>query len=257
MLFVPLVIALGIADSFAAIPSLLLVVAVTGAFLAREAASLLIRRRGPEGTAFWLAVYLVVFLIGALPLLVHYRRMALAQVGAAAVGLFLLHSLLLVWPSRRRLDRSQWGEILAVGALALTAPAAWVVAFGALDSRAWWVWAACTLFFSSGVFFVKMLLAAARMRGEFRAPERWRAGRDNLVYHALLLALVVGALWIPGGGAGILLALAYLPAILRAFRGWLRLSNVLPPLKRVGVLEVLYSLWFAGFFIVAVRALGL
>jgi len=255
MLYAPLVIALGAVDSAAGLPAFLLVVAVTGAYLARNAAGLLIRQRGKEGTTFWLGVFLAVFLLSLVPLLAVYHRIELLQVGLAAGALFLLHSLLLVWPSRRRLDRSLWGEILAVGALALTAPAAWIAVGSAPDGRMWLIWAACTLFFSSSVFFVKMLLAAARIKGAFQAANRWRAGRDNLLYHSLLTPAIAAASLLLGGWGGACVALAYLPILLRAFVGWHRLSNTLPPLKRVGILEVIYSLWFTGFFLAAVRTL--
>jgi hypothetical protein len=251
ILYAPLLIALAATPPFALAPSLLLILAVTGLFLAREAAGLRLRRRGQEGTAFWLGVYLALALAGALPLVLVYHRLALLPIGLLVVGLFALHALLLLWPARKRLDRSQWGEILGVGALALTAPAACVVAGGALDGRAWMLWAACVLYFSSSIFFVKMLLAAVKVRGDFGWPERWRIGRDNLTYHVLLVGGTVILAARFGAGSGLLVAIAYLPVLFRAFRGWATLSNKLPPLKRVGLAETFYSLWFMGFFLAA------
>ena len=253
ILYAPLFIALAATPPFALAPSLLLVLAVTGLFLAREAAGRLLRRRGQAGTTFWLGVYLAAALAGTLPLLRSYRRLALLHVGLLVVGLFALHALLLLWPARKRLDRSQWGEILGVGALALTAPAAYVVARGALDSRAWTLWAACVLYFSSGIFYVKMLLAAVKVRRVIGWPERWRVGRDNLLYHLLLVGGVAVLAAQQGGRSGLLVALAYLPALCRAFRGWATLTNRLPPLKRVGLAETFYSLWFLGCFLAALR----
>jgi hypothetical protein len=251
ILYAPLLITLAVVPPFRLAPSLLLLLAVTGLFLSREAAGLLIRRRGRAGTAFWLGVYLILALAGALPLFLVYHRLALLPVGALVVLLFALHARLLVWPARRRLDRSQWGEILAAGALALTAPAAYVVARGTLDSRAWVLWACCTLFFSSSIFFVKMLLGAGKVRGDFGWPERWRVGRDNLLYHLLLAVSVAALALLRGGESGVLAAVAYVPVLARAFKGWATLSNRLPPLKRVGAGETVYSLWFIGFIIAA------
>ncbi len=251
ILYAPLAMTLAVARPFRLAPSLLLLLAVTGLFLSREAAGLLLRRRGKGGTAFWLAVYLALALMGALPLLLIYQRMALLRVGALVLALFALHSLLLLWPARRRLDRSQWGEILATGALALTAPAAYSVATGRLDGFAWCLWAACTLYFSSSIFFVKMLLAAGKVRGAFGRRERWQAGRDNLNYHVLLVLIVVAVTALRGGPGAFLALAAYLPALFRALRGWATLSNKLPPLKRVGMGETLYALWFIGFFLSA------
>jgi hypothetical protein len=48
--------------------------------------------------------------------------------------------------------------------------------------------------------------------------------------------------------------LAYLPALGRALRGWMTLSNKLPSLRRVGVGETLYAVWFAGFLLGALRS---
>ncbi len=245
----PLLIALAATLPFAWMPSLLLVLAVTALFLWREAAGLLLRRRGTEGTALWLGIYTATAALSALPLFLVYHRMALLPIGLLAAGLFALHALLLLWPARRRLDRSQWGEILAVGALALTAPAAYVVARGSLDGRAWYLWAACTFYFSSSIFFVKMLLAAVKVKGAFTPGDRWRVGRDNLLYHLLLACVVTAAAALQGGTGAALAAIAYLPALLRAFRGWATLSNKLPPLKRVGLGETFYSLWFTGCFL--------
>jgi hypothetical protein len=254
ILYAPLVIAFAAARPFALGPALLLVLAVTGLYLARNAAGLLFRWRGKEGTAFWLAVYLLLAAAGALPLLLAYGRTDLLLLGLIAAGLFGVHSALLVLPAKKRLDRSQWGEILAVGALALTAPAAWAVSTGRLDGRAWLLWAACALYFSSGIFFVKMLLGAVKVRGDFTTRDRRRVGRDNLLYHALLTVLVLSgaaALGGVGGGFGVL---AFLPALLRAFAGAARLTNALPPLKQVGLLETAYSLWFMGFLLAALLA---
>jgi hypothetical protein len=54
-----------------------------------------------------------------------------------------------------------------------------------------------------------------------------------------------------GGPGAILVTLAYLPALWRALRGWTTLSNKLPPLKRVGIAETCYALWFTSFLLAA------
>jgi hypothetical protein len=256
ILYAPLVVALAAVWPFAPWPAFLLLLAVTGAFLVRNVAGLLIRRRGERRLERWLALYLALLTAGALPLFLIYRRFALLPVGMLAALLFALHAWLSVWPARRRLDRSQWGEILAVGALALTAPAAYVAARGALDGTAWCLWAACTLYFSSSIFFVKMLLAAVKVRGAFSPRERWNVGRENLVYHLLLAGIVMLLAARIGGWSGLLAFLAYLPVIVRALVGWAALSNALPPLKRVGLAETFYSLWFSAFFLAALRIGG-
>ncbi|MBI4551187.1 MAG: YwiC-like family protein [Candidatus Latescibacteria bacterium] len=256
MLYAPLVIVLAAVRPVAVLPSLFLILTVTSVFLGQYALRVFIRRRGPRLVVAWLGVELTLLAAGLLPLLFVYRLTGLLAIGALAAALFGLHTLLLYWPSRKRLDRSQWGETLAVGALALTAPAAYVVARGGLDPIAWSIWAACVLYFSSGIFYVNMLLSAARIRGEFDARDRWRVGRDLVVYHVLLILVVGGASLAIGGWAAPLAALAYVPVLVRAFWGWATLSNELPPLTRVGLREVAYTLWFTGVFVAALRSMA-
>ncbi len=253
ILYAPMLIAVAAAGRFDPVPELLLLLAVTGAFLARNAVGLLLRGRGKDGVAGWLGVYVLLFAAGALPLLAAYRRYALLEVGAVVAGLFLVHAALTVWPSRERLDRSQWGELLAVGALAMTGPAAWVVATGRFPAVAWALWAACVLFFSSSIFNVKMLLSAVKVKGEPSPSDRWRLGRDTLIYHGLLTVILDAAAVRLGGLAGVLVALAYLPIVARALASWATLSSKLPPLKRVGLLETVYSLWFVALLIAVIR----
>jgi hypothetical protein len=241
ILYAPLFIGFGAAGVAAPVRWLLLAAAVLGAFLAREAAGLLLRRRGGSGVGFWLAVYLGILLGGALPLLFCYRIASLIPIGALAALLFGIHTFLLM---RGRLDRSQWGEILGVGALALTAPAAYAVATGRLDAQAWLLWAACLLYFSSAIFSVKMHLNAAKAKRDWNEAKRREIGRDTLQYHLLLGAVLLLAALRIGGSAAVWLASAYLPAIIRGLRGWVGLSPVLPPLKRVGIQETLLSVWF-------------
>lgn len=251
ILYCSLLLGFGAAAVVAPMQWLLLTSAVTGAFLTREAASLLLRRRGKTGTGFWLGVYLTFSLGGGLPLLFYYRVASLLLFGALAVLLFGIHSLLLL---RERLDRSQWGEVLGVGALTLAAPAACTLAMGRLNSEAWLLWVACLLYFSSGVFTVKMYLNAARAKREWNETRRREIGRDTLQYHLLLAgALIFAALRIGVGQSGWIIA-AYLPALIRALRGWARLTPVLPPLKRVGLQEALLAVWFTGCLLAALTA---
>jgi hypothetical protein len=151
-----------------------------------------------------------------------------------------------------------WGELLAVLALALTGPAAVVVATGgALGAAALAVWAGCVLFFAGGVFHVKMLLASAKFRHGLTTAQRWSVGRGHLVFHALLaLVVTAGAAAAGGAAAGALLVAAFLPALARAFHGWATLDGTLPPLKRVGIRETILAVWFVGFGAAALRLLA-
>lgn len=253
MLIAPMLVALAAAPQPSGGRAALAAIAVIGAFLAREPADLLIRGRGKPGTLFWLAAYLAVALAGALPLAFVTPGMALPVIGAVAAGLFAVHAALLAWPARRRLDRTQAGEGLAVVGLTLSAPLAYAAQTGRLDGLAVCLWAACALYFGGGVFHVKMLLSAVKGRSALTAVDRLRLGRFNLAYHAAMLLIVIWAAPKAGPVGGALALAAYAPAILRAAWGTARLSRTLPPLKRVGVLETLYALWFGGAFAAALR----
>jgi uncharacterized membrane protein YhaH (DUF805 family) len=250
ILYAPMVVALVSVHRIKWLPAILLVIAVTGVYLARHALALIIRRRDDPGTPGWLAVYVMIAAAGAIPLLAWYRVWPLIEVGLGAAVLFGIHAALIAIPARKRLDRSQWGEILAVSALTLTAPAVYAVADSRLDARALVAWVGCTLYFASGIFFVKMLLASVKVKGTFTWPDRWRVGRDHVLFHALLVALlVVGAVvCAPRAPLAVALVVAgYLPALYRAAKGWVGMSGHLPPLKKVGMGETVYAVWFAVF----------
>jgi hypothetical protein len=239
------------------VPVLLLVSCVTGLFLARHVAALLLRQRGKQSRTRhqrWLACYLAMAAAGGLPLLVVFHCFGLLPLAAIAACLFAVHSALQRGPGGKRLDRSQWGEILAVAALTLTAPAAYVVAGGTQQAVAWCLWTVCILYFSSGVFHVKMLLAAAKVKGAFNARAQWHVARDNLLYHVLLVVVLSFTLAHLGGQAAMLAALAFAPIIVRGLWSAATLSNKLPSLKRVGLTETMYAIWFVVSFSLALRA---
>lgn len=249
ILYAPLVLGFASAGLVTPLRWLLLCLAVTGAFMGREAAGLLLRKRGKAGTGFWLGVYTGLFLAGTLPLLFYYRVVPLVAIGAVAALLFCIHS---YWLLHGRMDRSQWGEILGVGALTLTAPAAYATATGGVTPTAWLLWAACLLYYSSSIFTVKMFLGAAKAKRDWSDERRRDIGRDCLLYHLLLTAALIATACRVGGRESLWLVLAYVPALIRAFRAVAALTPVLPPLKRVGIQETLLAVWFSGCLLAAV-----
>ena len=295
ILYAPLLAGLGMGRSFPTIPALLLILAVTGLYLARHAAALILRRRGDNSTATWLAVYLTGGVVGGVLLLSSYHDFALIPIAGIAGGLFLAHSTLVassqktglqpkrteelnhsktegslrrlfaastaestrriqsLVPKGRRADRSEWGEVIGVAGLVLTGPAGCVVARGSMDERAWMLWIACTLYYSSAIFFVKMLLAAVRGKQEMTRASRLRVGRPNLVYHLGLGVAVSAAAFLIGGRSGALVAAGYIPILLRGIRGTFQLSHHPPKLKRVGIAESIYAAWFTACLVAASR----
>jgi hypothetical protein len=187
-------------------------------------------------------------------MLSSFSKVPLFVVGSIALLLFSIHSLLLKYSGRKRLDRTEWGEILGVAALTLTAPAAYTSATGYLDVRAVIIWLACVAYYSSSVFYVKMWLTAAKLKKSWCESSRRRTGQQNNVYNVMLvIAVSISASQLVSAYAALAVLAAFAPAIMRSARGYIRLSPQLPPLKKVGLQETLYAVWFTALVAVALR----
>lgn len=253
MLYTPILIVLLSTPARHVLPDLLLLSAATSAFCLQHVARIMLRRRRIQGNSAWFAVFLSLLLASGLPLLLVPRLRALLGIALLAAGIFGVNTALSLSRARRRFERTLWGETLGVLALTLTGPAASVVARGALGSPAWRLWAGAALYFTSGVFYVNLLLAAARSKTALDTRTRWRLGRGHLIYHALLAALVGCASVTMTPLPALLFVMAYAPILVRAFRGWIDLSNRRPNLKQVGMAELFYTLWFTGCWVAWLR----
>lgn len=249
MLYVPVIIAAFRAGAVPFIPFVLLLCAITGAFLVRHAAELVLRGKGSNATKIWLTVYLAITVTCGGDLLFSANFSRLAIIFLAAAVLFGLHAWLAVTPSRKRLDRTIWGELLGIAALCLTGPATWIVCISHTPLEAWLEWGACLLFFGSGIFHVKMLLDCGKL-SRSNTPDTYRriVGASKL-YHLLIIPLAFLPLLIIGVH-GVWIAVAFLPAVFRAWQGILHPPYRIPSLKKVGYMETLYSVWFICFIII-------
>lgn len=236
MLSVPLL--LGAWGVHAALtPTFLLIVATLAAFCAQNLVRLWLRKRTSHRDLGWLALFAVIGLAAIAPLLLQVPRWQdFAVLGGVAVLFLAVQGVLLLIPARKRLDRSLWGELAAIPALTLPGPAACALAMP-LGIKALVVWGLSIAFFASGVFAVKLVLASARFRKGLTNKERWGIGWPHVLYHALLLVglLLLRSPW---------LALAFLPALIRAVLTYVQLDGKLPPLKKVGMREAALALWF-------------
>ena len=177
------------------------------------------------------------------PLVWVWRLKWIAALGGVALTL-------LVWNAAqvaRREERSMFTEILGIAGLTLTAPASYYA--GSLDwtPTTMWLWLLNALYFVGSVFYVRMRVRTAypKSAAELRGL-RWVCG----VYHVGLV-LIVG--FIPGIGASrLMLAAAYLPVILRAIWHLARRTPQLS-LRRIGRLEIVYSLVFLACVVAAFR----
>jgi hypothetical protein len=228
MFFIPLLLGLLAAGRFG-IPGLLFLLSATAAFLAREPVMTAWRgwrRETPTGRAGRAAIGCVA-VSGAfgLPLVALFGRYWLLPVAAAAGST-------VVWHAERAMrgkGRSVIAELFAIAASMLAAPAAVYAATGQW-TPGWELWALCTGYFLSSVFYVKMRVTSAHMSGK---PAARRARVQCTAYH---MGLAAALPFIP-------VPLGYAPVILRALHRVLRPTSELN-LKKIGWTEVGYSLWF-------------
>jgi len=240
MFYVPLVVGAVVAASFSWRLALL-ALSATFLFIARE--SLVVwwraRQRGrPQREAqLRLLIYCGLAAVFGAPLVFVYRLVWLIPFAVVAVILLAVNM-----KQAEQLDeRTIIGEILAIIGMTMTAPAAYYVARGEWHGSALWLWALNALYFTSSVFYVKLRVLTAHARtDEMRRQIRRRCA----LYHGFLLgALVVFTLT---GNVNLLAVIAFAPALGRAFWHLVNPAGQLN-LRRVGVLEIVYSLVFLVF----------
>ncbi len=218
---------------------LLLMVAATALFLAREPVARLVRgsRHGvrPDLRRLWIrwaAGWAALGLACVVILVTVFERGRLLLLGTGALPLLGVH----LWLTERREDRSTPAELLGIVALTLTAPAAWYTVTGRITPDGWWLWFLCVLYFSSAVFFVKMQVS------RFLKTERFVSlRRRHVAYHAVMVVCVAAAT--AAGPVSPWIASGYVPILVRSAAGALWGPKKLN-LKRLGFLEVAYTCWF-------------
>ncbi len=177
--------------------------------------------------------------VALLPPLVRYRLTALLVLGAIA-GVLVAGSMLLVY---RRLDHALAGQVLAPAGLALSAPAAYYVARGALDRVALALWAINFLFFLGAVFYVRLKIDALKNTAALAPPPaKLRFAAQTLAIDLAILAAVLLALRL--GSLSPWAVLAFVPAAIQTVGGAARLDHP-ARLKRVGILATAHSVLFA------------
>lgn len=215
-------------------------VAVTAFFLARHPLSRLARLRavGPiDADKFnywvrWFVIYLVAGLAATVPLLLYYKLWYLLPLGGASALVLSAH----LYLSTNRAERRLLGEFLGVAGLTLTAPGAYYVLEGRVDEVALFLWFWNLLYFTSGIFYVKMRVGCFAGK-----PDPHLLLWQCALYHLLLLGLVVA--WVWWGWVSALFLLAFLPIVVRAFAGMLIRHRGLN-LKRIGYMEIGFTVIF-------------
>src|SRR5690349_10805884 len=141
-IFSPLLIGIFAGKHFS-IDSLYLMIATLTAFLLRQPVTMAIKAwsgRRPKtdlpAAYFWITFYAAITLL-ALVELIHGGFGYLLYLAVPGVPVFAWH----LWLVSKREERRQLNvEIIAIGVLALAAPAAYWVGIGRYDPLGWWLW---------------------------------------------------------------------------------------------------------------------
>ncbi|MEW6208855.1 MAG: YwiC-like family protein [Acidobacteriota bacterium] len=240
MLYVPMVVGVIVAGGFPA-RALLIALAVTAVFISRPSMQSWWRARS-QGQTDKDSFRAMIFCLGlaaacGLPLILIDHLYGLIPLGAASALLLALNAEQTV----RRQDRAVANEILAILGLTLTAPVAYYAVRGAWDAKAICLWAMCALFFASSVFYVRLRVYSVNARKEDERRKLWRA---CALYHSFLLVSLV-ALAVTGN-LRVFALIAFAPALGRSFRHMIAPVGRLN-LKKIGVMEIVYSIVFLIF----------
>ena len=246
MLYVPFVAGALVGGSFS-LRIVLLFFAITFFFIARE--SLLAWWRGrrqarpAEGSGRTALIYLALAALSGAPLVLVYKLYWLAV--PATVGVILLA--INAEQAARRQDRTLSGEFMAIGGLTLTAAAALYTGSGRWDITSLWLWAMCALYFASSVFYVKLRVYTMSPRKEEARRHMWWASAG---YHLFLLAGL--AAFAATGSLSLFALVAFTPVLGRTFWSLFKPARQIN-LKRIGVLEIIYSVVFLVFITLSFR----
>jgi hypothetical protein len=240
MLYVPFTVGalVGSGPSFSPVELLLLLLSVTFAFIARQPFLewQRARIRGKQTVGAWrmMLVYIGLFGLFGGAVVLLYHRLWLVPVAILAVLLFALNG----WQAARREDRTVIGETMAILGLTLSAPTAYYVCRGEWDSSAWLLWGLSILFFTSSVFYVKLRVHSLNRRREGLQKLSWRR---CALYHLFLIAALV--LLAVTGNTNFFVLVAFAPVLTRTLWQLVRPAGQ-TSLKRIGVLEIVYSVFF-------------
>jgi hypothetical protein len=237
MLYVPFVLGLAVAGRIN-LPVFFLLFSTTAMFISRE--SLLIwsraRARGSDagGAGRMLLLYLALGAAFGAPLIFAYQLYWLILLGLIGAALLLINSKQATQLEERRMT----SEVMAIGGLTLTAPAAYYAACGQWDLTAFWLWLLSMLYFASSVFYIKLRIYRLNPR---KQAEQLQAQRSCFFYHSFLIVALLVLIF--AGGLGLLAFIAFTPVLVRTFWGIFKPKTKVN-LTRAGILEIVYSLVF-------------
>jgi hypothetical protein len=247
----PLLIGLFAAGGWS-IASLYLILAALAAFLIRQPITMAVKvysgrrsRRDLPAAWFWIAAYGLIGLLALAGLIAQgYAYVLLLALAGGPV--FAWHLYLV----SRRSERRQLGvEIVATGALALAAPAAYWVGVERPDPLGWLLWALVWFQSSASIVYAYLRLEQRALREAPDMAARWSMGRRALLYTSFNLLAVIGL-----SASGLLPWLLPIPYALQwgeTLWGTLIRPAVATPPTVIGLRQLTISTLFTGLFIVA------
>ncbi len=237
MLYVPFVLGVAVAGRVNW-PVLFLLLSATAVFISRE--SLLVywraRARGRDAAEACRALLLYLALAAAfgLPLVLAFKLSWLIPLGVIGAALLLVNGR----QATRMEERSTMSEIMAIGGLTMTAPAAYYAASGRWELTALWLWLLSAFYMASSVFYIK--LRVYRLNPRKQAEQR-QALRSCAAYHSFLIVALPALIF--AGNLGLFALIAFTPVLVRTFWGMF-MPKPKVNLMRAGILEIVYSLVF-------------
>ena len=180
-----------------------------------------------------------VAILSASALLWISNRSGLLQLGLIAAVIFALQAAL----KKRGRRYYMAAELIGAAGLTATAPAAYLVATGRLDSIALLLWLANWTFASNQIHYVQLRIHSARITA---GMEKLGRGLGFFLGQATLASLLLTA-WLVGLFPA-LAALAFVPALVRGFYWFLPGPQPLA-VRRLGWTELSHSIVFGGLLI--------
>lgn len=251
MLYVSFFMAVCVAGSFDLKVWLLLATVTLLFFSQQPLTQLLSRRIGANfqqyrPTYWWLGFYWTSSAVLGAYLYSAYRLVHLPWFAL----MMALVAFAFVYHLKRNSVRTIAGELVGILGLTMTAPLAHYVALGQIRVTGFVLWVLAIVYFSSSIFYVKARVEQFLKSRSRPAPGKTPTDVACSSYHWGLLAVV--AVPVVFNLLSPIVLLAFLPIILRGlwrFRGVQGRLN----LKRIGLLEVAYSIFFALVIIWAMR----
>lgn len=250
MLLVPLVTgaAIGLESGGSVSPVLLLTTAVLALFWLRTPADSwlgtgVVRAQTPDERKHAARFILLLTTLAAVSLgLLFWQGGNLKLLGLGTVaGVAFAAQILL---KKRGRSTRMVSELVGAVALTVTAPAAYVVATGRLDAKAWMLWLVNWLFAANQIHFVWLTIRGARASGW---AEKIAFGWSFFIGQLLLVAILVCACysrWLPA-----LTLVAFAPIVLRGAI-WFAKRPAPIVLRRIGWTEMVHAIVF-GVLLVA------